>query len=366
MTKNFHLSYCTNIHAYTTLAELLQVLDEQVAEVVSSVLSPVSAGLYLSNQVVNELYKVPENMKRLADALQKNALYVCTLNCFPYGEFHDQVIKKSVYYPDWGNQDRLEYTKKAGWILDQLLPDGVVGTISTVPITYGKELPEGTFDHLKEVLHYFSTALTHTVYLALEPEPDCYLDDTQSCLQFFEMAKEILPALSFNHLGLCFDTCHFSVIFEDPKTSYQKLKNHGVLIPKIQVSASLVTSEPLKLEKFSEPIYLHQTSVWDNKNIYRFPDLDKALSCHYFTTAEWRVHFHVPIYLEFTREGLGTTRNELVLFLNILKPEHQIHIEVETYSLAVIPGLKISAVESTIRELNFLTHNLNKVRSENE
>ena len=359
MKNTHHTSYCTNIHAYHSVDELIGVLDQQVAQVALAVSFPISAGLYLSNAVVNELINCPENMERLKRTLAEHSLYVCTLNCFPYGSFHNRVIKEDVYYPDWGNRDRFEYTKRAGWILDQLLPDGVIGTISTVPITYGKTLPVNAFLHLEEVLSYFKNELNKPIYLALEPEPDCYLDDTASCLEFFECAQQELTPLAYSRLGLCFDTCHFSVLFENPKTSYQKLKNHGVLVPKVQISASLVTKEPNKLVKFAEPTYLHQTSILKNKSVSRFADLDKALASTYFSNAEWRVHFHIPIYLAFTKEGLGTTQNELIPFLNTLELENQIHIEVETYSLGVIPDLEISAVESTVRELNFLNQHLN-------
>ncbi|MCK5834679.1 MAG: metabolite traffic protein EboE [Lentisphaeria bacterium] len=359
MNTTHHISYCTNIHAYNSVDELICVLNQQVSLVAKGLSFPISAGLYLSNAVVNELIDCPQNLVELQQTLVEKSLYVCSLNCFPYGKFHNQVIKEKVYYPDWGNRERVEYTKKAGWVLDQLLPSGVSGTISTVPVTYGKVLPTGALCNLEETLSYFGSELNHTIYLALEPEPDCYLDDTESTISFFDLAKQTLTPLAYSHLGLCFDTCHFSVLFENPKISYQKLRNHGVCVPKVQISASLVTKEPVKLREFAEPIYLHQTSVLQNKTIYRFSDLDKALASTYFNDAEWRVHFHIPIYLKFTKEGLGTTQDDLIVFLEMLRSETQIHVEVETYALSVIPGVSISAVESTVKELNFLNQYLN-------
>jgi sugar phosphate isomerase/epimerase len=346
--------------------ELLEVLKCKVSSVAASLYFPISAGLYLSQRVVDELIVSPSSLENLRAVLHENGLYVCSLNCFPYGSFHHRVIKEAVYFPDWGSRERVEYTKRAGVVLDFLLPDGVVGSISTVPITYGKDLPSLAMEHLEEVLVFFATELRTTIYLALEPEPDCYLDDTTSCLAFFRMCREVLSSAAYRQLGLCFDTCHFSVIFEDPNESYRVLKSQGIRIPKIQVSSSLVTSTPQKLTDFAEPIYLHQTAVLENNHVSRFKDLDKALFEPYFIDAEWRVHFHIPIYLAFTKEGLGTTQKELKLFLNRLELEDQVHLEVETYSLGVIPGVSISAVESTVLELEFLVRNLKKERAEDE
>ncbi len=356
--QNNHISYCTNIHAYGTVTELLSALEYSVAKVASKFPSPFAAGLYLSYRIVEELTDSEEKIKQLKDCLIKHNLYVCSLNCFPYGDFHDCVVKETVYLPNWGDQRRVEYTCKAGTILDRLLPEGQVGTISTVPIAYRKELPVTAFDHIRQTLIHFSK-LEHKIVLALEPEPDCYLDDTASCLTFFARAKSELSVKLFPYLGLCFDTCHFSVLFEKPLAAFQKLKAAGINIPKVQISSAIVTECPEKLNSFAEPTYLHQTAIkLENGQLIRYNDLDKALAKIYFKKAEWRVHFHLPIYLEITKEGLGTTNPELVPFLAFLASAENLHIEVETYSLGVIPGTVISAEESTIRELQFLLRHL--------
>ncbi len=356
--QNNHLSYCTNIHAYGSVSELLVVLENAVAQVASNFASPFAAGLYLSSRVVEELLDSPGKLKALKGCLVKHHLYVCSLNCFPYGNFHNCVVKESVYLPHWGDQRRVDYTCKAATILDQLLPEGQTGTISTVPIAYLNELPALAFENINQTLTHFSK-LDHKIVLALEPEPDCYLDDLASCLTFFELAKsEIKPKL-YPFLGLCFDTCHFSVLFEEPIVAFKKLQAAGVNIPKVQISSAIVTTDPEKLKPFAEPTYLHQTAIkLENGTIIRYKDLDKAISEAYFKNAEWRVHFHLPIYLEITKEGLGTTNFELVPFLEFLATIEDLHVEVETYSLGVIPGEMLSAEESTIKELTFLLKNL--------
>src|SRR5690606_15541448 len=60
-------------------------------------------------------------------------LDVFTLNGFPYGRFHGTRVKERVYRPDWLEPERVEYTAALARVLAAVLPDGEVGSISTVP-----------------------------------------------------------------------------------------------------------------------------------------------------------------------------------------------------------------------------------------
>ena len=76
--------------------------------------------------------------------------------------------------------------------------------------------------------------------------------------------------------------------------------------------------------------------------------------------AEWRVHFHVPIFLD-KLEAFSSTRNfiEQVLALHRVRPLSQ-HLEVETYTWNVLPpALRIDALENAIaRELSWVRETL--------
>lgn len=71
----------------------------------------------------------------LAEALDRNGLEVVTLNGFPCAGFHDEVVGKRVYLPDWTSPLRLEYTLDLVKVLAELMPgDASYGSISTLPL----------------------------------------------------------------------------------------------------------------------------------------------------------------------------------------------------------------------------------------
>ena len=77
-------------------------------------------------------------------------------------------------------------------------------------------------------------------------------------------------------------------------------------------------------------------------------------------TAEWRVHFHVPIFLD-QLEAFSSTRFFIqeVLARQRVAPISQ-HLEVETYTWNVLPPqLRAGSVEQAIaRELNWVRQEL--------
>src|SRR6185437_6628956 len=93
---------------------------------------PYAIGLRLSNQAAMELSDrtVLFEFQRW---LGQHHCYVFTINGFPYGQFHGARIKEQVYAPDWTTTGRVEYTNRLFDLLAQLVPDGVEGSVSTVP-----------------------------------------------------------------------------------------------------------------------------------------------------------------------------------------------------------------------------------------
>ena len=87
-----------------------------------------------------------------------------------------------------------------------------------------------------------------------------------------------------------------------------------------------------------------------------FPDLGVALDRHESPAgAEWRVHFHVPLFTaEFN--GLGSTQDYVRQVLDIARRTHFAnHFEIETYTWDVLPaGLKIDLLDSIGREYDWV------------
>jgi hypothetical protein len=104
--------------------------------------------------------------------------------------------------------------------------------------------------------------------------------------------------------------------------------------------------------KFDEPTYLHQVIArHKDGKLIRYPDLADALTLK-DDAAEWRAHFHVPIFL--AQFGLlSSTQDDIIEVLAMWKElPFTNHLEVETYTWGVLPPeLKIPMASSISREL---------------
>lgn len=193
------------------------------------------------------------------------------------------------------------------------------------------------------------------IVLALEPEPGCLLETTDEVCRFFE--EMAFPAELSDLIGVCYDCCHQAVEFEEPQDSLARLADAGIRIAKVQVSSALSLMSPAvaQLAQFDEPCYLHQVSVRRRDGaLYRFRDLPDAIAEHSrLADAEWRCHFHVPIFSPGAAD-FGTTRRFLEQALPLLPGEPL--LEVETYTFDVLPPelRRESVTDSIIRELQWL------------
>jgi len=102
-----------------------------------------------------------------------------------------------------------------------------------------------------------------------------------------------------------------------------------------------------ELRAFADPIYLHQ--VTEKGSLRTWPDLPEALSAN--GSEEWRVHFHVPIFVE--RYGaMQSTQAHLERCIQRVRTSH---LEIETYTWDVLPAdLKVSSVDSIAREYEWV------------
>jgi sugar phosphate isomerase/epimerase len=394
--KDAQLTYCTNVHPGESLAEVRALVQQHVTAVkrLVSPAAPFGVGLRLAAAASAELQR-GDALPRFAAELAELGLYCFTLNGFPYGAFHGTRVKESVYLPDWLTPDRVRYTRELATVLAELLPSGLSGSISTVPGCFKANASSPEAEHamglaMAEVvasLVELEREKGRHIALALEPEPECFLETTDEAVRFFEerlLGAEVRAHLARaaglaplqaeralrRHLGVCLDTCHAAVEFEAPVDAYRKLVNAGIAVPKVQLSAGLrvphATPAALRrLQDFAEGVYLHQTVVRTGAGLTRFLDLPQALAAELEEEAEWRVHFHVPLFL---RE-LGpfeSTQAELVPLLDELaKSASCPHLEVETYTWDVLPKeLRDVPLEQAIaRELGFVLDTLGAART---
>ena len=116
------------------------------------------------------------------------------------------------------------------------------------------------------------------------------------------------------------------------------------------------------LRRLEDGVYLHQVVERSADGLARFEDLDAALASEAWRIrdSEWRVHFHVPVFLE-TLDGFASTQAFVreALALHRLRNRSP-HLEVETYTWSVLPEHERRApVEAAIaRELGWVVGEL--------
>ncbi len=380
------LTYCTNVHPGETLLAVRALVKQHVAGV-KQLVSPdqrFGVGLRLAAAAADALDD-PEELARFREELAAEGLYCFTLNGFPYGAFHHARVKEQVYQPDWLNPERVRYTQVLSRVLADLLPLGVTGSISTVP---GCFKPNVTPDAPSRMAAAMVDAVAMLVdlarskgrhiALALEPEPHCFLETTAEAVTFFEQhllgrsaldrlvrAADIEPAEAERtlrrHLGVCLDTCHASVEYESPLEAFRTLQAAGIAVPKVQLSAGLrlpaATPERIQaLSAFENEVYLHQTVVRQGQRLLHFLDLPDALGSWQPEDSEWRVHFHVPIFMRELGVFESTQDDLLPLLHELARSGDCPHLEVETYTWDVLPAeyRDVPIEQAIARELNFV------------
>jgi sugar phosphate isomerase/epimerase len=380
-----HLTYCTNIHPGETWPEVRANLGRFVVAVKERIApgERFGVGLRLSAVSARALAE-PRELEAFRDFLDANGLYVFTINGFPYGPFHGTPVKERVYLPDWMDDERLAYTDGLAHLLAALLPPGVEGTISTVPGAFRPRVGSAAdvariVDRLvahAATLHRIHAATGRTIALALEPEPCCFLETIAETVAFFEEHVFAAPAVERfrrlagldtadalvmlrRHLGVCLDTCHAAVEFEEPAAAVRALRAAGIRIAKVQLSAGLRLRRPDRdalaaLARFDDAVYLHQVVERDDGRLTRWLDLADAFRTGAAAGSEWRVHFHVPVFME--RLGVfENTQPILAAFLALQAAEPiTTHLEVETYTWSVLPeehraGDVVTAVARELR-----------------
>jgi len=366
-----HLTYCTNIHPGESWDEIRRNLERYLPLVKRRVSpdAPFGVGLRLS-AVAAESLTESEALSSFKQFLSEHGLYVFTINGFPYGPFHGRPVKEQVYLPDWRDEARLTYSNQLADVLASLLPaEQGFGSISTVPGAFkpNASTPEAVTRIAQQLIRHVAYLVDverrtgRRIALAIEPEPCCLLETIDETVAFFrehlhsEAAAARLGALAGlnltdatralrRHLGVCLDLCHAAVEFESSQDCMRLLADAGIEIGKIQVTAGLriprVTPEAVqRLRKLDEAVYLHQVVERDGEVLRRYVDIGAACDSSNWRggNCEWRVHFHVPVFLE-ELDRFSSTQSFVreTLALQKRHPESA-HLEVETYTWSVLP-----------------------------
>jgi hypothetical protein len=217
-------------------------------------------------------------------------------------------------------------------------------------------------DHLRRIHETTGRRIT----LAIEPEPACYLETVDDVVAFF---RDHLSEDVRRYVGICFDACHMSVEYEEPLQALRRLEQADIRIGKFQISSALRVDVARReaLAPFADKTYLHQVVERAPTGVTRYTDLPDALDATRGTGpagAEWRVHYHVPIFLG-TLGALETTQSDLVVLLDGLRRAgspsgSSVCLEVETYTWDVLPAehRNVDVCTAIARELTWVRRRL--------
>ncbi len=356
------VTYCTNIHPGQSWAEIRRDVETHALAVRDACRlgdAPFPLGLRLSGQASLELDAAAG--RRFGRWMADQGICVATVNGFPYGPFHHVPVKEAVYLPDWRDPEREAYTRRLARLLALWLPEGGQGSISTVPLGFRQDFPQAdmpvAMGRLRQALAWLADLEEETgrrIRLSLEPEPGCLIETTQEVVDIF--ARLDPSPREARHLAVCYDCCHQALQFEEPEASLALLARNGIAMGHIQVSSALHLEggDLSRLARFVEPVYLHQAvGRRDDGSLVRFDDLPQALAAAPEGIREWRVHFHLPVFVERLPECC-TTQDFLRRILPRFDP--QVPMEVETYTWSVLPPeLKTPRVtDSIVREIQWV------------
>ena len=353
LKHGLHLAYCTNIHRGEDWAQTFGSLQKHTLAVRRRVcpMGAYAIGLRLSDQAALELSE-PTVLAGFRQWLSDENCYVFTINGFPFGNFHGERVKEQVYVPDWASEARLEYTCRLFDLISVLVPEGVAGSVSTLPGSFKEFITDESHEQAirdnlwlcVEHIAALSDRTGKTLHLGLEPEPLGYFETSDETVAFFDQMEKEHPndPRLREHLGVNYDTCHLAVEYEEPHEAVGALAEAGIRISKLHLSSALKlkpTDEArARLAAFTEDVYLHQViERLPGGVLARHRDLGDALAAE-SNAEEWRVHFHIPLHSPDT-DWFESTRDHIGGVLDLLRADPALcpHLEMETYTWEVLP-----------------------------
>ena len=220
------------------------------------------------------------------------------------------------------------------------------------------------------------------IHLGLEPEPSCFLETTAETDRIFprralderrgrgaenprlrcrSRPSEILR----RHIGVCFDTCHVALQFEDPLAALRAYRSEGIRISKVQLSAALMTGGDKDLLGGAAAVRRGRLSP-PGEGAHRRgrnPLVDRSpagarrrgriatasrrraciSTCRFFSKATARSPARCP-------------RSRRIFFASCVAGARRRHVEIETYTFDVLPEdvRPADAVSSISREFTWV------------
>lgn len=388
------LGYSSNLHAAETVAELERVLAEFTSEARQRLgWERIGLDLRLGSAAIKEMSRDAAALARLRRALDQAGASAHSLNAFPLRPFQAAVVKADAYRPDWTEDERTDDTIAIIPVALALCDDAFV-SVSTVPGSY-RPFGAAKNDHaaiatnLGRFAGHAAQAKRRggrTVMLCLEPEPWCMLETSHDAVAFWQgpLASAGVAAATrvlagderaartaiAEHLGLCFDTCHFSLAFEDQRAAADRLIAAGVPIGKCQFSAAPEVRDPHRdaagvaaLRALAEPRFMHQTAASSaSGSLSKVEDLDQLDAClaRLPNATAVRSHFHIPVDREPQTSGLSSTVADSRLGLAACLAHGCRHISVETYTWSILAAHERDALAGTVRELQSLARQVHR------
>lgn len=367
------LGYSTNVHRGETLEQIYANLKRFTIPIRKRVFGDAESGLelHIGMSAGSEL-RERRARQAFGAFLKENGLQLFSVNAYPLKSFHTRRVKEQVYSPSWTEGSRCRWTILIAEILADLLPPGLQGSVSTLGGAYRhKEHGPATFRKLAlqylqavDSFHQIEQQTGKTIVLAVEPEPETTFETAGDIIGFYESylypaakaawgRKRLSEAKVEERLRrfftVNFDTCHFSVLFEDLVSSLRELNQAGLAVGKVHVTNAIRLTNPLRspagFQEFRgmhEPRYFHQFCganrdgdvVWRDVDLNRLPRELKP--SRHSDLAELRSHYHVPLYLK--RFGkLHTTIDDTLLALREIKRKRMTnHVVIETYTWPIL------------------------------
>jgi sugar phosphate isomerase/epimerase len=360
LNHGLHLAYCTNIHRGEDWEEAFDSLQRYTLAVRAAVCpgEPYGLGLRLSARAARDLSD-RATLRAFQKWLEEHQCYVFTLNGFPYGQFQGAHVKEQVYQPDWTQHERLDYTRLLFDLLADLLPDGIEGSVNTVPGSFRSLIKSD--DRANAIQANLWSCIEHidrvaqrtgkTLHLGLELEPLCYLETSTDAVLFFQQlrADRLKDDRWSRYVGVTYDACHLAVEFEEPADALNRLRQFGIKISKLQLGSALKVQPTPEVREaltaLADDTYLHQVvERFPGRAAVSYRDLGEALAQTPEAgqpLPEWRIRFHIPLHSERT-ELFDNTTDHLRGALDQLQrnPALCSHLEMETDTWDVLPPEK--------------------------
>ena len=314
------LTCCLGHDAADSWADVRALLSGKAAEIgaKASPEQPFAIGLSLSARAVGELADA-EARYELLEILSRNDYRAVMAD----GRYPANPGTEGVPL-DWRDPGMTIYITRLAELMAGIAPEGEAVSIATLP---GAPIPEtGSEDEeviaanlldAAALLIRLEESTGVPTRLAIQPEPGFLIGNSAQAVAFFERhllsdaavtrvvtatgmpAGDVASALPA-HLGLCYDTGHAAVSFEDAGEALGKLSAAGVPIHRLQLSGALAVAsvdqaarEALAGLDATRIVARRKDETTDQTKLVEALEAGSAADGE-----EWRIHCHLPCNAE--------------------------------------------------------------------